>query len=404
MTTVRTTLVERLAADFDHHDAEFDPDVAIEVHRVIRERGRVAFSRAHGGMWVLSHHADVLAALRDHRTFSSGAGVFFPRARAAPRFAPLEYDPPEHTELRNLMKPPFATAAVRHLETAVRDEVSAALAPMLARSHGDLVAELCVPLPIAAVSHAVGFSADAQRRIRRLTSDTWAGMSTDDGAESFWPQFAALLQSEIDRVRAQPGDDYLSTVVRSEIDGQPVTDATLRGLLVSFAIAGHETTMNTLAHLLWQLARDADLQDRLRSEPELMPAVINETLRLWTPVDHGTRLTTRAVQIDGTTIPAGARVVMLAGAANRDPSVFADPDDFRPDRARAGHLTFGTGVHACVGARLARLELLAVLRELARHPSYELTRPARRYYEAGRHICIDALVVRFRSERRGPLP
>lgn len=398
--TVDASVVERLAADFDHHDPEFDPDVAVDVHRTIRERGRVAHSRAHGGMWILSHHADVLAVLRDHRTFSSGAGVFFPRARAAPRFAPLDYDPPEHTDLRSLMKPPFATTAVRDLETKVRDDISAALAPMRARGHGDLVAELCVPLPIAAVSHAVGFSADAQARIRRLTSDTWEGMSTDDGAGRFWPQFAALLQSEIDRVRAQPGDDYLSTLVRSEIDGRPVTDATLRGLLVSFAIAGHETTMNTLAHLLWQLARRPDLQDRLRSEPALMPAVINETLRLWTPVDHGTRLTTCAVEVDGTTIPAGARVVMLAGAANRDPAVFADPDDFRPDRARAGHLTFGNGVHACVGARLARLELLSVLRELARHPSYALTGPARRYYEAGRHICIEALPVRFSDERR----
>ena len=84
-----------MTADFDHHDPQFHPDVALAVHRAIRERGRVAYSHAYGGVWVLSHYRDVLAALRDHATFSSAAGVFFPRAEGTPRFAPLEYDPPE---------------------------------------------------------------------------------------------------------------------------------------------------------------------------------------------------------------------------------------------------------------------------------------------------------------------
>lgn len=393
--TVPADVVERLAADFDHHDPQFDPDVAIEVHRAIRERGAVAYSRAYGGVWVLSRHRDVMAALRDHATFSSAAGVFFPRAEGTPRFAPLEYDPPEQTAFRTLMKPPFGADEVSALEARIRAVVEDALAPAVARGHGDLVAELCVPLPLAAVSLAVGFSAHAQGRIRELTSNTWARMPTEDSSQGFWPQFAALFQAEIERVRAQPGDDYLSTLVRETIDGRPVTDDELHVMMVAFAIAGHETSMNTLSHMLWQLARRPDLQDRLRAEPQLMPAAVDETLRLWTPVEHGTRLTTREVEVGGTTIPAGARVIMLAGAANRDPDVFDEPDEFRLDRGRIRHVTFGHGIHACLGARLARLEFLAVLRELARHPNYALTGPVRRYYEAGRHICIDALPVRF---------
>lgn len=393
--TVDADVVERLVTDFDHHDPAFDPDTALAVHREIRERGRVMRSRAYGGVWILSHHRDVLAALRDNATFSSASGVFFPRAAGTPRFAPLEYDPPEHTAFRNVMKPPFGTREVAALQERIQALVREALAPAVARGEGDLVQSLCVPLPLAAVSLAVGFSPHAQGRIRELTSNTWARMPTEKDSDGFWPQFAALFQSEVDRAREQPGDDYLSVLVNARIDGRPVTDGELHVMMVAFAIAGHETSMNTLSHMLWQLARRRDLQDRLRAEPGLMAAAVDETLRLWAPVDHGTRLTTRAVDVGGTTIPAGARVIMLAGAANRDPSVFDDPDEFRLDRRRVPHVTFGHGIHACLGARLARLEFVTVLRELARHPSYALVGPVHRYYEAGRHVCIDRLAVRF---------
>ncbi|WP_250286819.1 MULTISPECIES: cytochrome P450 [unclassified Frankia] len=390
-----TAAVRRLIADFDHHDPAFDPETAIAVHRGIRERGRVVRSRAYGGIWILSHYDDVATALKDHETFSSASGVFFPRAAGTPRFAPLEYDPPEHTTFRALMRPPFLAARAQDLRPAVSALVARLLRPVVERGHGDLVAELAVPLPLAVVGLAVGFSPDAQQRIRRLTANTWSRMPTDDSPDGFWPPFAELFRAEIQRARADPGEDYLSALVRSDFDGRPVTDAELHVMLVAFAIAGHETSMNTLAHLLWQLARRPDLQDELRGRPELMPVAVEETLRLWTPVDHGTRLTTRPVEIAGTTIPAGARVVLLTGAANRDPAKFPGPDEFRLDRDPVRHLTFGQGAHFCIGAHHARTEFLAVLAELARHPNYRLTGQPRRYFENGRHICLDRLPVAF---------
>ncbi|MFF0310716.1 cytochrome P450 [Streptosporangium sp. NPDC004379] len=389
--------VERLAADFDHHDPELTPDLALLVHREIRETTPVAYSRAHGGMWILSRYDDVRAALRDHETFSSASGVFFPRAEGTPPFAPLEYDPPEHTRFRALMKPPLLLPEARRLAPEIADLVARAVRPVVERGGGDLVRELAVPLPLAVVSLAVGFSADARDRIRDLTSNTWARMPRDGDAGGFWPAFAELFQSEIRRARARPGGDHLSVLVREEIDGRPVTDAELHVMLVAYAIAGHETSMNTLAHLLRHLAERPDLQDRLRAEPYLMPAAVEEALRLWTPVDHGTRLTTRDVVVGGVVIPRGSRVVLLAGAANRDPRAFPGPEEFRLDRTPNRHLTFGHGIHFCVGAHLARVEFLAVLRELARHPDYELAGETRRYYENGRHICLDRLPVRFRT-------
>ncbi|MFF0543798.1 cytochrome P450 [Nocardia thailandica] len=383
------------ALRFDHHDPAFTPDAAIEVHRAVREGQRVTYSPAYGGLWILSRYDDVAAALHDHATFASGDGVFFPRAEGTPRFAPLEYDPPEHTTFRGLMRPPFLLAAAQRLRPRIESTVSELIRPLVRRGHADLVAELAVPLPLAVVGMAVGFSTDAQRRIRQLTSNTWDRMAGDPDADGFWPPFAALFRQEIARARAEPGDDYLSTLVRAEFDGRPVTDDELHVMLVAFAIAGHETSMNTLAHLLWQLAQRPDLQDRLRADPTLMPVAVEETLRLWSPVDHGTRRTTREVAVGEVTLPAGARVVLLTGAANRDPRKFPDPDTFRLDRGPIRHLTFGHGIHFCLGAHVARQEFALVLTELARHPNYHLAGTPTRYFENGRHICLDSLPIRF---------
>ncbi|MEV4896714.1 cytochrome P450 [Nonomuraea sp. NPDC055795] len=388
-------MTDRLVEDFDHLDPAFTPDVALRVHRSIRERGRVARSSAHGGFWILSHYQDVRNALRDHETFSSASGVFFPRAAGTPLFAPLEYDPPRQTVFRDLMKPPFLLPQARRLAPRLRRLAADLIAPIAADGGGDLVARLAVPLPLAVVSLAVGFTTAAQHRIRDLTSNTWTHIGRDDNPGQFWPQFTQLFQREILRARRRPGPDHLSELVNATIDGRPVTDEELHVMLVAFAIAGHETSMNTLSHLLWQLADEPGLQDRLRADPALAPVAVEEALRLWSPVDHGSRLTTRPVTIDGTVIPAAARVVLLTGAANRDPETFPDPDRFRLDRRHNRHLTFGTGVHFCLGAHLARMEFAAVLGELARHPPFRLAGPVRRYYENGRHICLDQLPVTF---------
>ncbi|MFE1191174.1 cytochrome P450 [Streptomyces olivaceoviridis] len=138
-----------------------------------------------------------------------------------------------------------------------------------------------------------------------------------------------------------------------------------------------------------------ELQETLHEDPGLVPAAVEETLRLWTPVDHGTHVTTRAVQLGGTEIPADARVVLLTGAANRDPQVLPDPDTFRLDRGVNRHLTFGHGIHFCMGAHLARVEFAEVLHELLRHPVFTFTAAPNRYFENGRHICMDRLTVQF---------
>lgn len=387
-------VVDRLVANFDHHDPELTPDIAIAVHDEIRERSRVAYSSAHGGMWMLSRYADVEAALRDQDTFSAAKGVFFPRAPGTPLFAPLDYDQPRHTAFRKLMRQPLAPAAVDERRSAVAEIVRDMIAPIAQRGSGDLVRELAVPLPLTVLGMAVGFSAEARARLRELTENMWARMATDEDSSGFWPQFRALYTEEIDRAHRAPGDDYVSTLVQAHFNGQPLSEEELHVVLPGFAIAGHEPVLNALSHLLWQLGTNPALQEDSRLRPELRGAIVEETLRLWSP-DHGTRVTTRDVEIDGTVIPANSRVVLMAGAANRDPRVFDDPHTFRLDRGPIRHLSFGHGVHFCLGAPLARIELAAVLDELAEHPKFVVTNEPYRHYVNGRHINFDRLDVTF---------
>lgn len=386
------TAVERLTARFDHHDPAFTPDVARAVHDRLRDAGGPVHTAAHGGMWVLARYRHVLDALRDHETFSSAHGVFFPRAADQPRFAPLEYDPPEHTAFRALMRPALAASAVRAVEPRIAALAARTVRPLVARGSADLVAELTTTLPLAVLAETIGFSARARAAILELTRTTWATMARGGG---FWPAFAALLDAEIARARRDDDGSYLAALVREHVDGRPLPDEDLRVMLVAFAIAGHETTMNTAGHLLLRLARDHALHARLAADPALRGAAVDETLRLDTPVDHGSRVTTRAVEVAGVELPAGARVVLAVGAANRDPDRFDDPDRFRLDHGAAGHLSLGQGIHYCLGAQLGRRQLVAVLDEVTAAPPMTLTGPVDRYYANGRHLNLGALPVRF---------
>ncbi|WP_156757061.1 cytochrome P450 [Actinokineospora pegani] len=387
-----TDTVDRLVARFDHHDPEFTPEVAAAVHRRLREAGEPVHSAAHGGVWVLARYRHVFDALKDHGSFSSAQGVFFPRGADQPRFAPLEYDPPEHTAFRSLMRPALAAAAVRAVEPRIDRLAADIVRPLVARGSADLVAELTTTLPLAVLATTIGFSDTARGEILELTRTTWSKMATGG---QFWPQFAALLDAEIARARRDHDGTYLAELVRTEVDGAPVTDEQLRVMLVAFAIAGHETTMNTTGHLLWRLAQDPDLAARLARDPGARPAAVDESLRLDAPVDHGSRFTTRDVEVGRTTIPAGSRVVLAVGAANRDPEQFDDPEAFRLDRGAARHLSLGQGIHFCLGAQLGRRQIVAVLDELAAAPPMTLDGPVHRHYANGRHLNLAALPVRW---------
>jgi len=389
-------VVDRLVRRFDYHDPEYTPETAEIVNRTIRDRTPVAYSPAHGGMWVLSRYQDVRAALRDHDTFSSAGGVHFPRAAGMPLFSPIDYDPPEQVQLRALMAPPMKKKAIHDLESAVDGLAARLVAPIVERGHGDLVTELSQPFAIGALGLAIGLSDETQHEIRAITSTMWRYLSTERDATKFWQQYQPILAEEIRRARENPGDHYLSWLANARVDGEPVPDDQLYSIIVSYCVAGHSNTMNTVNRILWCLAGDVELQHRLKREPELMPVVADEVLRRWCPTDRFTRLTTRDVTVDGVTIPSGSRVVLLFDAANRDPEQFPQPEEFSVDRGNSHlHLTYGHGIHRCLGEHFARMEFKALMSEIAKHPVFRLTEEPPVRFDNGRHLIFDTLKARF---------
>jgi cytochrome P450 len=398
MTATDIGIVDRLTRRYDYHDPDFTPEVAEIVNGRLRDGSGVTFTEAHGGMWIVSRHALVRQVLKDYETFSSNSGVFYPRAEGMPKHSPIDYDPPEQRVLRQLMTPPLLPEEVRNLAPAVRRLAAVLIASMAARGSGDVVAEVSKPLAIGVLALAIGLSEAAQLQVRELTATMWKHFAKDPA--KFWPAFQELLAAEVAKARADHSGSYLSRLVRMEVDGRPIPEQTLHSILVSYCIAGHETTMNTISRMVWQLGHHPELQQRLADQPELMPVAADETLRRWCPTDRFTRLTTRDVTLAGVDIPAGSRVVVLIDAANRDPRKFPRPDEFSLDRGNSHqHLSFGFGIHACMGANLARLELSSVLGELAYHPRYHLTAEPRRHFENGRHIVFEQLPIRFAGDR-----
>jgi cytochrome P450 len=396
MTILDQPLIDRLTGQYDWHDPEFTPDVAEIVNGNLRDGSGVSYTAAHGGMWILTRHALIRAALKDHQTFSSGSGVFYPRAKGMPMHSPIDFDPPEHGVRRNLMTPPLLPEEVRGLESSVRGLAADLIRPMIERGRGDFTAEVAKPLAIGVLAMAIGLSVPAQHKVRDLTANMWKLLSKATDSSQFWPAYQELLAEEVATARADQGGTFLSRLVNTEIDGQPISDEMLHSIIVSYCVAGHETTMNTISRMLWYLAGHPELQARLKAEPASRSVAADETLRRWCPTDRFTRLTTRDVTIGGTDIPEGSRVLLLIDAANRDPEKFPEPDEFSLDRGNSHqHLSFGFGIHACMGANLAKLELRSVLDELAGHPDYRLTAQPRRHFENGRHIVFENLDVEF---------
>jgi cytochrome P450 len=382
--------------DFDHNSPDLVEPAMWPVYASLREAGRVLHSTAQGGFYVLSHFDDVKAALRDHQAFISGRGHRIPMV-GAPRAMPIDYDPPIHTEYRAIMIQAVTPARVTAAEPFLRSTVETLVSGFHERGGGDAVADVTLPLPLAVLTELIGFSAETVSRLRELTDAMWAQVKDTDYDEAR-RGLRAVVDSEIQRHRDNDLDDYITTLLRAEVGGRPINHDEAARVLITLAIAGHETTMNAAAGLLWMLAKDNELQDRLRADPALAGGYVEEALRLRTPAQNFARTTTSDVEVAGKLIPAGSRVLLSYAAANRDPARFAEPDSFDVSRASRGHMTFGFGIHQCIGATLARVELRILLETLCRYPRIVLTAPPTFLPPAGGiHYGPHTLPLRFES-------
>lgn len=384
--------------DFDPYaDGLGEPGVWA-AYAELRRAGGVAWSDHRGGFWMLSGYDAVRSALRDPDTFSSASGHRLPTDRTQASI-PIDFDRPLHTAYRKVMMQALSPARVRALRPFLRDTIAGLVGAFRERGGGDFVREVALPLPLQVLTELVGFSPETVARFRELTEAMWTRIAVVDFSEAR-AEIAALMRHELAEHRATPSDTFIGQLLAERVEdgagSRALTEDELARILTTFAVAGHETTMNASSTLVHLLASEPEAQVRLRADPALAPRYVEELLRYRTPSQNFARRTTCPVTVEGTEIPADDAVLLSYAAANRDPERFPDPDRFDPDRDARGHLAFGWGIHLCLGATLARAELAVLLETLCEHPRLRLDGPATwGPLQGGNHIGLTHLPVRF---------
>ncbi|MFW3168562.1 cytochrome P450 [Geodermatophilus sp. CPCC 206100] len=356
---------------FDHHAVQTAEEVWAS-YADLREE-RVSRSELHGGFYVLSRYTDVRTALRDPRTFSSAAGVRIPDSGG--RSIPIDFDPPAHTGYRALYASRLTAASVQAMAPFLSELVNGLVDAFHRAGGGDFVSGVALPMPLAVLEEVVGFSPTTISQLRRLTEESWRQI-TEHSLDEARAALRQVIRAEIARHRSERPDTYLTTLLDASIEGRPITDDELERALLTFAIAGHETTTNAAGWLAHLLASDQGQQAALRQDPSLIPGFVEEILRVGTPAQLFARQTTRDVEVGDTVIPAGSRVLLALAAANRDDAQFPHADVIDLERGSRGHLAFGFGIHQCPGSLLARTELRLLLARLIELPALVPAGPA----------------------------
>jgi cytochrome P450 len=319
----------------------------------------VARSDQLGGFYMLTAHADVKRAAGAWQEFSSAGGVILPRLPF--RLAALEFDPPEHDFWRGLYREVLNLATYRSFQDRIDHHARELIGAFAERGQADLVAEFTEQLPVMTICEIVGITDHDRARRARVIALEVLGARDDHARAHALGRFAEFCLEEVNARRAHPLDDYLSRIGTEPVGDVPLSNGAIVNLLTGFLIAGHHTTSSVMSSLLFEIASDGALRDRLCADRGAIGRAVEETIRLHTPVHHFFRRTTRELELHNARIPAGSEVMLSWAAANRDPRVYERPEDFDIDRPVNGRLGFGYGIHACVGAQLARLELRIAL-------------------------------------------
>ena len=337
-------------------------------------------------VFVLSRHEDCAAVLRDPRFGRSAAGRLGARS-PGPAGEPagdepvvrsfLALNPPDHTRLRRLVSRAFTPARVRDLGPRI-EAIAAELIDAARASAGpvDLIAALASPLPVTVISELLGVPAANYDRLVAWSDALARGLdpgfliSAEDRERQQLAraEFGAYLSELIGQRRRSPGDDLVSALVGVVDDGDVLSEEELIATCILLLVAGHETTTSLLGSAVLGLLQHPDQLARLRAEPGLMTGAVEEFLRYDPPVQLTARVALTDASIGARAVPAGSIALMLIGAANRDPALCADPDDLDITRPPTHHVSFGQGIHFCLGAPLARLETQIVLRLLLQRP------------------------------------
>jgi cytochrome P450 len=339
-----------------------------------------------GDYWALSRFEDVFSAAIDAATYSSAEGLTF-------RYGEMEelgieapivmMDPPGHTALRRVVSMQFTPARVRALEPMVREFVRARVSQLAEAGRGDVVETLLKPLPSMVVGHFLGVPEQDRAQFDGWTDAIVAANaegdfeSASDAVGQLFMYFAGLIEKR----KTEPTEDMISALVHAEIEGEPVPMAQILGFCFTMVTGGNDTTTGLLSGASELLTRHPDQQALLVKEPARIKDAVEEFLRLTSPVQGLARMTKRDVEVRGTTIPAGKKVMLLYASANRDEREYgAEAGTLDITRKARRHLSFSYGPHHCIGAAAARLQARIAIEELlAQCPTFVVDADAGRF-------------------------
>jgi cytochrome P450 len=358
-----------------------------------------------GSFWALSCHDDIVRVLRNPVVFSSELGYGGMMGRSRERlpgadpgrqraltdsgmgvmmqgFAGLRLliasDPPDHTRLRRLVSKPFSPKSIWALEPRLREICDTLVDELLdARVDGvtDLWQHISYPLPTMVIAEMLGIPSERKADFKRWSDAIVNGLSLGGGGDTTQGAVGAMemfqyFDDVVRERRADPRDDLISLIIQDTADEEPLTTPELIAFCVLLLIAGNETTTNLLGNFFEAMHDHPHELQRLRDDPELIPSAVEEALRYDSPVQGLWRGLTQPTEIAGVDLPAGARLMTLFASGNRDRAAYGDDaEQFRADRNPTDHVAFGTGIHVCLGAALARLETRVAISTLLERTS-----------------------------------
>lgn len=346
--------------DYQLHD---DP---YPVYRQLRDKAPVYHNTKYG-FYALSRYADCQEAVRDFKTFSSASGVSLEELKAQVPFL-INTDPPVHTKLRHLIVSLFTPEKVAPLETTIREMARELLAPHVARGRIDIITDFAARLPMAIICRLLGFPRQDEDQLRHWTDqvvhrDENVFEMPDEGMNATLKLYEYFNADIAARSTGKSRDDIVSSLVAAEENGT-LTHEEVLGYLYILSIAGNETTTKLIGNICYQLYQNPKQAEWLRTDPSLIPSAVEETMRYDGPTQMMARTTLKEWARHGVTIPVGSKVALLFTSANRDERKYPDAESFDVRRNPRDHLGFGGGLHACLGAALARLEAKVAIEEI----------------------------------------
>jgi cytochrome P450 len=366
-----------------------------DAYRWLRIHNPVGLAEPEGfdPFWVITRHADILSVSRQNDLFRNAerSTVLLDKQTVqrtleitggSPNlvYSLVQMDPPDHPKLRALTQGWFMPQNIRKLETRIREIARQAVDHMCTRQTGrcDFVADVALGYPLHVVMEILGVPTEDEPRMLKLTQELFGPQDPDtaramkmlsaaqlaDMLQGTLNDFNAYFRALSDERRAQPRDDLATVIANAQVDGQPLSDFAAMSYYIIVATAGHDTTSSSTAGAIWALAENPSEFARVKADPNLIPALVDEAIRWTTPVKHFMRSATADTEVGGRPIAKGDWLMLCYASGNRDEAIFEEPYRFSTARNPNKHLSFGYGAHLCLGQHLAKMEMRILFEEL----------------------------------------